>query len=169
MSLNLSPYLYAKISPKINCQRVAQMKKYELKILCMSVYVCVYECVSIPPVFVLADVSHRSTLMRLFGSDGPSHVKTHTHTCTHTYIPDTQSNISVNETGGPLLHRVHTALSVTVTAGGERERKQSQQDRKREKRGRIEAERKGRAEEWWILLIAIVIPPCRKWLPPLSH
>lgn len=86
VSLNLSPPLQAKISPKINCQRLAQMKKYELKILCMSVYVCVYECVSIPPVFVLADVSHRSTLMQLFGSDGRSHVKTHTHGHTHTYL-----------------------------------------------------------------------------------
>lgn len=100
------------------------------------------ECVSIPPAFVLTDVSHHGTLMQLFGSDGRSHVKTHmhAHTRTHiyTYIPDTQSNISVNETGGPLLHWVHTALSVTVTAGIERVRKQSQQDReRRKKKGRI--------------------------------
>lgn len=93
------------------------MKKYELKILGMSVYVCVHEC--IPPAFVPADVSHHSTLMQLFGSDGRSHVKT----CIHTHTPDTQSNISVNETGGPLLHRVHTALRVSVTAGEERARK----------------------------------------------
>lgn len=104
-------------------------------------------------------------LMQLFGSDGRSHVKTRTHAHARGYIPDTQSNISVNETGGPLLHRLHTALSVTVTAGEERAKKQRvnkivKEKKKAKKKGEgWKQERKGRAEEWWILLIAIVIPP----------
>lgn len=86
----------------------------------------------------------------------------------YTLMADTQSNISVNETGGPLLYWVHTALSVSVTAGEEREHRRSTESTRQEKKGeRMEAEGRG-AEEWWILLIAIVIPPCRKWLPPLS-
>lgn len=99
--------------------------------------------------FVLPDVSHHGTLMQLFGSDGGSHVKTHTHTCT----PDTESNIIANETG-PLVQRVHAALRVTVTAGREKVRKKSQQGR-----GGGTAAKRGGSEKEWILLIAIVIPP----------
>lgn len=108
------------------------------------------------------------TIVRLFSYLAVMVAPMSKHTYTH--IPDTQSNISVNETGGPLLHRVLTALSVSVTAGEERARKHRiNKIEKGEKGERMEAEKKGRAEEWWILLIAIVIPPCRKWLPPLSH
>lgn len=88
-------------------------------------------------------------LMQLFGSDGRSHVKTRTHAHARGYIPDTQSNISVNETGGPLLHRLHTALSVTVTAGEERAKKQrvnkivKGKKKRRKKRRRMEAREEG--------------------------
>ena len=36
-----------KYQPKINCQRVAQMKEYEVEILCLSVCVCVCVCVRV--------------------------------------------------------------------------------------------------------------------------
>lgn len=52
-SPSFSPSPCKKYQPKINCQRVAQMKEYEVEILCLSVSVsvcvCVYECVSVPP------------------------------------------------------------------------------------------------------------------------
>lgn len=124
VSLNhLSPPLHAKISPKINCQRVAQMKKYELKnivheCVCVCAWVCkhptcVCSCRCVIPQYAYAAIWQWWSL--------PCQ---NTHSRTHTYIPDTQANISVNETGGPLLPRVHTALSVTVTAGEERARMQ---------------------------------------------
>ncbi len=54
----------------------------------MSVYVRVFECVSIPPAFVLADVSYHRTLVQLFGSDGRSLTHAQAHTHRHTHTPD---------------------------------------------------------------------------------
>lgn len=61
-----------------------------------------------------------------------------------THIPYTQSNISVNETGGPLLHRVHTVLSVSVTAGEERAREHRSSSRERGKKDGSPEEGEGR-------------------------
>lgn len=148
----------------------------------VSVYMCV--CVSVPP----AVVSNRRVTPRcayaviwqwLSLLCQNRHTCTHIHKHTYTCIPDTQSNIGVNETRAPVLHWVHTALHVTLSAGwGERVRTaESTRLLKQGKKGRTEAKRKGRAEEWWILLIAIVIPPLQKMatsikslmIPALCH
>lgn len=138
VSLNhLSPPLHAKTSPKINCQWGAQMKKYELKILGMSVYVCVHEC--IPPVFVLADVSHHSTLMQLFGSDGRSHVKTCIHT--HTWYPvQYQCKWDRRTT---LTSGAHSTQCLCHCRRREGEEAQNQQDSKRRKRGKDGSRKEG--------------------------
>lgn len=107
--------------------------------LCLCVCVCGY----FPPVPVLPDVSHRATLMQLFGSDGGAHVKNaHVYLCT-----PTPTNICANETRGAVAPHVH-AVPLSLR------RKQSQQNTGGKNK---EYRRKWRAEEW-ILLIAIVIP-----------
>lgn len=123
-------------------------------------------------------------LMQLFGSDGRSHVKTRTHAHARGYIPDTQSNISVNETGGPLLHRLHTALSVTVTAGEERAKKQRvnkivKEEKKRRKKKEKDGSKRGRGGQrsGGYCSLPLLFPPLQKtatsikslMIPALCH
>lgn len=111
--------------------------------------------------------------MQLPGGDAVSRVKNmQTHTNSRA-----QSNIAVNETGGPDRRQVHAALGASVRAAGE--------SNKALKKGRIKGEMDGSGEgeegagggQWWILLIAIVIPPLQKMatsikslmIPALCH
>lgn len=86
-----------------------------------------------------------------------AYVPTHTQT-------QQQSNMCVSETGGSLLHRLHTALIVVLSAEEERElgsrvNKNSQTGKRGGWGGGKEGMMGWRAGKWWTLLIAIVTPP----------
>lgn len=71
--------------------------------------------------------------------------------------PRPQSNITVNETGGAARCQVLAALGAAVTAAGESNKVVKKEANKGEMDGSGVGEEGGRGQ-WWILLIAIVIP-----------
>lgn len=134
-------------------------KKYELKLL--LVRVCSHLCLFLPTCR-----GARLHPVQQPDRDGVSRVKNmQTHTNSRA-----QSNIGVNETGGPARRQVHAALGASVRAAG----REQQGSEKRPNKGgngwkRRRRRRGGRGGgSGGYCSLPLLFPPCRKWLPPLS-